>query len=424
MSKYTSGTSVVLPPVGPTPGAGASSGGDAAPPRYLTKFAATPSSATESEARKRQVAALLRFARQQTAIDVMGYNRVRYCLRRRIDRKATHLDLYHSKLHQRARLAGVMTCGQVWVCPICGLKISEQKRLHVEEAIRNHGLGGGSVLFLTYTVSHGPRMAVRALLDNYLKAYRDLTNDGTYGRLMAASGYIGSIRALEATWGASNGFHPHAHALLFLGAGVDAESIRERVYPVWERMAARYGLTMNEERGLVVEPTRGGMADYFAKWGVLPESGFAWGPESEMTRWTAKRASGVNGEPRYNPFEFLDQLALTHDQVWAQRFREYAAGFRGRSQVKWSPGLRARLLEDPADVYDEELAGRADDDEMLLLQILAERYRCVVVTRMTRRFYAAANVADVAGVEAVLAEAEQIVREREAEGEDTHEDIF
>lgn len=405
----------------PAPVIGEGREGEPTPPtRYLGLFVAAGS----DEPSKRVLSGYLRYARQQVAIDVMGYNAVRFCLRRRIDRHMELHTLYHSSRQQRARLSGLMTCHQVWVCPVCGQRISEGRRAEVEEAIINHRLGGGTVLFLTHTVSHGPQTELRSLLDTTLKAYTALTRERGYKRLMAAAGQVGSIKALESTWGASNGFHPHLHALVFLRAHVDAESVRERIFPVWERVAARHGLTMSERRGLAVQETRGGIADYFAKWGVVPRDGQAWGPESELTRWTSKRGAGQGDERRYQPFEFLDEYAITRDRTWALRFRDYAAAFRRRRQLRWSPGLRAQLLAAPGEESDEELAGRADGDEIVMGSVLAERYRRVVVTRQIKQFFAAAATGDMGAVEAVLAEADRIVGERIAEGEDTHEDIF
>lgn len=42
-------------------------------------------------------------------------------------------------------------------------------------------------------------------------------------------------------------------------------------------------------------------------------------------------------------------------------FKEYAEAFKGKRQLVWSKGLRARLLPELKDLSDEEIAAAADE---------------------------------------------------------------
>ncbi len=123
---------------------GAATAGAPAPLVTIAKStAARRGEGGENEGEKRVFAHLLRTARQQAAIDVLPGHRVKHCLRTPIKRGTLAYDLYHSPANMRARLAGVQTCGRVWVCAVCAARITEVKRGEVEEAIIAHRLGGG-----------------------------------------------------------------------------------------------------------------------------------------------------------------------------------------------------------------------------------------------------------------------------------------
>jgi hypothetical protein len=361
---------------------------------------------------------LLRTARQQAAIDVLPGHRVKHCLRTPIKRGTLAYDLYHSPANMRARLAGVQTCGRVWVCAVCAARITEVKRGEVEEAIIAHRLGGGVVLFVTLTARHSSSMALAPLLDRFLKGIERMAGNRPYRRLMAGLGSVGSIKALEVTWGAGDGFHPHAHLLLFLRpvGALDVSEVTRDLYDCWMPAARAMGLGMSRRRGVEVKDTWGGVADYFAKFGGPPKlKARAWGPEDELVKWTVKHARKGDGEVHYSPFALLDEWKIGGDPAFAARFVEYARAFKGRRQLVWTRGLRARLLASPDERTDEELAGLADDDEVLLGVVAAALYREVVTQRKVGRFFAIAGRGDMAAVDAFLAdvrlEADELARE-------------
>jgi hypothetical protein len=102
-------------------------------------------------------------------------------------------------------------------------------------------------------------------------------------------GYTGTIRALEVTWGQSNGWHPHTHEIVFADNKVSFHSIKKRLFPAWVAACKKAGLAAPSfKRGIDV---RGGekAGNYINKFGA------------ELTKTHFKKAKG----DRYSPFDLL-----------------------------------------------------------------------------------------------------------------------
>ena len=68
-----------------------------------------------------------RFALQSVARDILPTSRTAKCLRIRAYDK--DVQVWKSKNHKTASYAGLQTCGSVWVCPVCGAKVVERRRV-------------------------------------------------------------------------------------------------------------------------------------------------------------------------------------------------------------------------------------------------------------------------------------------------------
>jgi hypothetical protein len=279
----------------------------------------------------------------------------------------------------------LITCASVWNCPVCSARISERRRELLARAVAAWEAQGGTVILSSYTFSHRRSDALSDTLLAFLAAQRWMTGHRPYKRLLEAFGIVGGkessggvIRALEVTWGVHNGWHPHAHALLFLPPVVDVAALEELLYQVWSAAAKRFGLTMSREHGLKVQATSGSVADYVAKWGHQPARR-PWGTPDEMTKGHSKRAHRAElADSGYSPFDLLRWLIDTGESKPAGLFRQYAAAFKRRRQLTWSPGLAARLgVADEAEKSDEELADEIREESLLLAQVGREGWRAV-----------------------------------------------
>jgi hypothetical protein len=311
---------------------------------------------------------LERYELQAVARKVLTGHRIGSCLRSTLP-GAGAVPVMLVPATRSTHYGQLMVCGSVWFCPVCASKISERRRRELEQALSWWTAGGGTVLLVTYTVSHGRGDHVGEVLDNFLKAQESMTSYRAYKALRAASGVVHSVKALEVTWGAKNGWHPHSHWLLFAAGNVDARKLEADLYRIWKGAAAKQGLSLSCEHGVKVQNTFGAVADYVAKFGK-PKT---WGAEHELSKAHLKRG---RGDDRYAPFQLLRWLADTGEWLPRELFMQYAAFFAGRRQLVWSRGLRAAagLVEDKS---DEQLAEEVEQDAVVLALLTAEDWRLV-----------------------------------------------
>ncbi len=320
-------------------------------------------------------ARLERFELQGVARKLLPAERVSSCLRGLVP-GAPGVRVLHSPERGSAHYGNLMVCSSVWHCPVCAAKISERRREELAAGIAAAKERELRVLLVTYTFSHTRSDDLSDILGPFLAAQRSMVGNRPYKRLCASYGVVGSIKSLEVTWGQANGWHPHAHVLLFVEGDVaDLPSFERDLYACWSGAAARHGLTMDAEHGLDVRATWGSVEDYVSKWGHAPAAR-PWGTEDELVKAHSKRARADRDGERYTPFDLLRWLADTGESQAAALFREYATVFKGRRQLVWSPGLRALLGLD-VESSDEDLAQAAVEDAVLIAMLTFEQWRAV-----------------------------------------------
>jgi hypothetical protein len=292
----------------------------------------------------------------------------------------------------QAHYGGLMTCGSVWVCPICAAKITERRRTELQAAVEAARAAGLRVLLLTYTFSHHAHQRLERLVGALLEATKAMKSGRRATQRNEAYGVIGAVRALECTYGDENGWHPHTHELVFLPQEADAEAYASEVREAWAAAAARIGMAMNEH-GFDWSDTNERIADYVSKFGREPE----WQESSELTKWHIKRAGGE----RMTPWDLLRASAEGDEQASAL-FVEYAVAFKGRRQLFWSPGLR-ETLRLGEELTDEELAEEPQEEAVFLGGLTRQQWHLVLMNDARAEVLAAAEEGGWAGVQALLA---------------------
>lgn len=339
-----------------------------------------------------------------------------------------------------ARIAGLMTCGSVWTCPVCSARVTEARRAELTTALGRWSEQGGSVSLLTVTFPHRVREHVKGsddrpatrfatevedlstMLAAFATALERWKGSRAYRSTMESLDRAGSVRSLEVTVGDVNGWHPHTHDLLFTRRPVamftdEAIDQAARLLGVkrqprtWTRIVAHLRADPELfERSITAEyrtlrdawiarclkvglvdvsdvaamrlhclDLRDGehAAEYVAKFGREADG---WSLASELTRPHAKigRRRLTSTAEHYTPFQLL--AAAADGDAWAGfRFRAFAQCFTGRRMLSWSPGLRRELLGADAELTDEQLAAAEDElpDEQLAGSITGEQLRVV-----------------------------------------------
>ena len=313
-----------------------------------------------------------RFMLQSVARKFLPGSRTDKCLRLRAHGK--DVQVWQSNEHKTTSYSGLQTCGSVWACPVCAAKIAERRRSEVVAAMAAHKASGGCMFLLTLTAPHQRTDKLVDLLAKQALALKKMFADKTCRKVFAEMGVLGQIRALEVTHGRlsefNNGWHPHHHLLLFAGSGVDLARFDDpqrkdwaaRLYLRWAACCEGAGLgTPSFAHGLKLDDGSKA-AQYVSKWGL----------EDEITKGHTKKA--IHGE---TPFDFLRAyLGDASDKQAGALFKEFAETFKGKQQLRWSPGLKKRYAI--GESTDEELAAQMDDHAAMLGTITLDQWRDVL----------------------------------------------
>jgi len=234
---------------------------------------------------------------------------------------------------------GLKTCVSVWCCPCCSPRISAKRKDELDQLLSGARAEKLSVVMLTLTARHDRTMRLAPFLDALKRAKQRLRQRREWRALKPS--FVGSVTATEVTHGA-NGFHPHFHEICVMDcpAAVALERLGA-LRSAWLSSLAAVGLSGNDAAFQVQAANAAGQ--YVAKFGAA----------EELALHGVKK--GRHGSR--SPWQLLND-ARDGDAQAAAVWIEYALAFRGRRQLVWSNGLKARFGID--DKPDEDLAGEVD----------------------------------------------------------------
>lgn len=280
----------------------------------------------------------------------------------------------------KARFKGLMKCDSVWVCPVCSSVITERRKEELHQAVNNAKLKGLDIFMVTYTLRHNHGDDLILTLNTLLNAYRYSRSGATGLRIRKKYSIVGSIKALEVTHG-KNGWHPHLHELMFVSGDIVTQHTRidleNTLRDRWMHMVEKFGGTVERDIGLDVQKGDAFVAEYVAKFGHEPKEE-KWSLQAEMAKTSVKVARSKDGR---TPFALLEDSAAG-DKAAGKLFVDYAAAFKGRAQLMWSPGLSALL---GVDVMTEQDANEEAEPDMWFTLSLLERDDWDVIKRAEKR---------------------------------------
>lgn len=312
----------------------------------------------------------LRYQMQSVAKHILPHNRVGICLRHQIEQYG-NVDLFKHRTTQKAFYGGLMVCGSVWVCPVCASKVSERRRVELKTAFKAHLDSGGHCTMVTLTFSHSSRDKLDELLTALGKSVQAFSRGKRHDNFRQEIGLIGKIRAFEITYG-ENGWHPHIHLLLMHSKEIEPwewSDLEDKLYSMWSGACAKNGLSTSRKHGLKMHDAAKA-STYIGKWGDLMDK--RWGTDSEMTKANIKKGR----EGNLTPFDFLRKVIEDGDLEYEDKFKEYAKAVKGKQQLVWSPGLKAKYLIE--EKTDEEIATEKVEAADLLGVIGWQDWRYIV----------------------------------------------
>jgi hypothetical protein len=253
---------------------------------------------------------------------------------------------------------GLSTCSSGFCCPVCSAKIRFGRAEEVSRAVVSALNQGMSGLFITRTIPHSAEDKLGVTLGLLAEGRRYVANQTVVKGVRREAGFIGGIASKEITYGAS-GWHPHSHDIEYYEREMslrDFAALSSVYYEYLSRFYSRNGFDgLSRQHGVTVEQIALDgvtLARYVAKLqeGVAIRLHTA----QELTRWDLKQGRAGS----LMPFDIASAFFETGDMELLDLWYEYERETFGKSVIRFTKGLRARLLPKEAEQTDEQLAAQ------------------------------------------------------------------
>jgi hypothetical protein len=236
-----------------------------------------------------------------------------------------------------AYLAGLVSCGSVWACPVCAARKRTERAMEAVDLFEAWQEAGGSLVMATLTLPHGVGDRCAHLMALLKAGWRSVFSGRAYrhdpDRFRIAHWY----RGWDATFG-SNGWHPHLHAVLLVEGRVSSDELAE----LETRIGARWRTAIVEEghgkpsrtHGVRLTPGRSAaaLAGYVGK----APSPASIAPEASTPH--LKLATGRD------PFPLLRD-AIDGDGRSTRLWHEWERATKGQHFTQWSRGAKSELAK-------------------------------------------------------------------------------
>lgn len=263
-------------------------------------------------------------------------------------------------------LAGLATCGSVWVCPVCNAKVMSRRALEIGAGVTTWESVGGRVGFITMTMRHRQGQSLGDLWDALAYAWRSATTGKQWTKDRTRHGVAGWCRVVEVTMTWANGWHVHVHALVFLESGrsgADLDALHGRMFGRWSRALQRRGLDAPLVVGQDARLIDGAADERLAQYLTKSRDDSTYGIGLELVHSQSKTAR--NAFASMTPWELLSLVDDADDEASMLRavdaWHEWERGSHGRRQMGWMKGTRD-MLGLNAEKSDEEIAADVAGD--------------------------------------------------------------
>jgi hypothetical protein len=251
---------------------------------------------------------------------------------------------------------GMSTCGSGWACPVCAAKIRFHRADEASRAVVTALDQGMNALFVTRTIPHTAEDTLGVTLSLLAEGRRYVANQPVVKALRREVGYVGGIASKEITYGFS-GWHPHTHDIEYYERELslaDFAALSAVYYHYLHTFYRHNGFDgLSRQHGVRVEQVQLNgvtLAKYVAK--VQEGAAIRLHTAQELARSDLKQGRAGS----LMPFDIACSFFEAGDMALLDLWHEYERETFGRSVIRFTKGLRARLLPHEADKTDEELA--------------------------------------------------------------------
>lgn len=146
----------------------------------------------------------------------------------------------------RSSVRNLISCRSLWACPFCSFTSSAVRSAQISNILSGWKTLGYTTSFATLTVSHTKQTKLSDLWVSLLEAYKNFQQGKGYATLKNKFGIVGSVRAIEATYG-KNGWHLHIHLVFLHDKKIIISDLSDAVYSRWSSVTANNGLKTSRQ---------------------------------------------------------------------------------------------------------------------------------------------------------------------------------
>lgn len=312
-------------------------------------------------------------------------------------RAGAFVEVHLDRAHDAAHYGKLVTCGSVWACPVCCVKIQQRRRPELASLVSWAYASGYCPQMITLTFPHTKFDSLPDLLSKQAAAFRKLRSGKAWAGFKKRYGFRGLVRSLELTFGA-NGWHPHTHELWVTDHLSDErqEDFKHELLARWVACCASVGLLdMADAKQLhafhlhaVDVRFKVSDSDYLAK----QDEGRAWGVDREISSSASKAGRSKGVHPH--------QLLVRQGKGDSFRYIEYVRAMKGKRQLFWSHGLKETC--GVIDKTDGEHAREQHEKADLLGVLIPLQWRAILGNAARAHLLDAAESGGWLAVEALL----------------------
>ena len=269
-----------------------------------------------------------------------------------------------------AHFAHVMLCGLIWVCPVCGPKIRQQRAVDLDTActrwMEEHGTG--SVMLLTLTVPHDFGEPLGDLLKTVRESFTSLIAGRAWQDDKLDFGLLHWVRAHDVTVG-GNGWHPHLHIVLFSRSALrpsELVDLEDRLYCRWVRVITNHGNRRpSRQHGIRLEQARS--REEAARYVCQVVTGTEERPvpmAMEVARGDLKTSSHAG---QRTPWQVLADIAELADCMDLRLWHEWENATKRVQAIRWSNGLRDAVGLSEEETDEEVMAAVVGGEVVYIL---------------------------------------------------------
>lgn len=305
------------------------------------------------------------FRLRSKAAEIIG-GRLAKCGKIPFKKSAKYVDVI-CKDQKHYYYSGLVSCGSVWACPVCSLKISQHRAEKLTYYLKhiqtetNYKIG-----FLTLTIRHNLSENLRENKHSVLNIWRNITKSRKYRELSKKYKILGNIRALEVKFSFSTGWHPHLHILFIADENQEnLEKFNKEIINIWIQEHAENSKAEKTGQKYVPVLCEKGISEYITKYSAA----------DEITRSYIK--TGQKDKFSFTPFDMLQYIEnnefnkALEDNVnkLKNKFREFVENFKATKQLTYSRSLLLLFNNLIDNKTDEEIVTEKQENEKIVLSI-------------------------------------------------------